>query len=592
MGAGTGAPNRALRRLAARRGWVLRGPSVVAAPSSSSSYDMMGRYVTYHDVTKRRARLSEAVAVVSRRPVASWIRFLLPLSVFLSKEGFTERAVQMSVTTMLAERMADRALAKSILSAARESDNVIFHLHGLAAFAKLIADWAPVQDQDSGETGLVDDFVVSYLILNDHLASGAKQALKRDRKSAAISLALQDAEFMTQLHLRTVISRAWGLLVRVPSVRPGKIIPLECFSGAMGLDLRTFMAMSHGLLSIYETMDLGSPESVDSHWLIDKEVVFSRTAIDRVKVKRYLDRMTWTHSEAPTSLPEGYLRDFEALRDRPLFRVGPDKLAPIYYPYFCWRITEGLFWDIGHDDLNQWQNAFGDYFEQYVMGLLTSHLSAGERTPRIWFERDLPPGKGKRRCDVIIRYPGSYILVEAKAARPSYRRTTVAGEPDAVAKDLGKMLFEPAQQLSEVVDRLKAQELSPCGADWSGETIYPVCVVYGSFIAFDPLWSLLLKDIAEKGLLCQPEVRPLVHLDVDEAEMLGSILKKGRVLPDVLSKKLERPNSSLTFRNFALKQYGRSVSSDDILEDDWQAVTSWTNETLFPETYGRGQGRS
>lgn len=352
------------------------------------------------------------------------------------------------------------------------------------------------------------------------------------------------------------------------------------------------------MVALHSAVDFASPESMETGISLNQSTVFTKTPASFEEVRNYFGLMVLDDNSIQRIQREDvthpdYFYDFTAIRQRPLYRLNGDMLIPIYFPFFRWRVTEGIYWDIWWTAKNykryglpvdemQFANAFGPLFERYIQDRLVRALPNGSGlTQRLWREPKIRPDAPA--ADLVIAYPDAFLFVEVKAARLKYLESMVTGGDDAIEDDFRQMVYEPAKQLANAIQYFQNGHLAPLGLVWRGEQIYPLVVTYGPLL-FSTLRDLLHQDEGYCQLGQLPSVMPLEILDPDEATRLASLAVNGLALNAVLRRRQEPIYADLPFRTYLMTAYGVAANPNAVLDTEWAAFASSVQRELFGDT--------
>jgi hypothetical protein len=184
----------------------------------------------------------------------------------------------------------------------------------------------------------------------------------------------------------------------------------------------------------------------------------------------------------------------------------------------------------------------GYLLEQHVLGLAEAAHPASSSSlwvPHAMGEQIQATSRGESRTpDVALDYGRDLILVEVTSGRPT-TKSIVDADPDAIRKDLEKLLEDKIKQLGERIGDLQDGRLSlPDVRIGEVERIWPVIVNSEGLLQTPALWDHL-REAGALAALDRPMVQPLTLLDAEDYERLMGLAAEGGVLVDVLRSKTQ-----------------------------------------------------
>ena len=183
----------------------------------------------------------------------------------------------------------------------------------------------------------------------------------------------------------------------------------------------------------------------------------------------------------------------------------------------------------------------GFLVEQHVLNLAQAAHPASSGAlwvPRVMGEQVQRTRRGESRTpDVALDYGRDLILVEVTSGRPT-EKSVVDADPEAIRRDLEKLLEDKIRQLGERIGDLLNGTLSlpdvRIGDDV--ERIWPLVVSSEGLLQTPVLWDYL-RQTGALAALDQPKVRPLTLLDAEDFErLIGLASERGTLLEAIESK--------------------------------------------------------
>jgi hypothetical protein len=211
-------------------------------------------------------------------------------------------------------------------------------------------------------------------------------------------------------------------------------------------------------------------------------------------------------------------------------------------------------------DVPRFQRFYGRLVEDYVLTLLmdvhpepapagVGRISAEQRYGR--------KGSEKKSPDVGFDGGTDIVLFEVTSGRFTLD-TVLDGSPEAAMKDLGRLLFAKASQLSRRIDDLIAGEWTLPGSDQEHvQRIWPV-VVTADVLQNEHLWDEMREQL--ENVLGQPKVQRLTVLDLADVELLAALVERGHGLIEVIAGKAGGLYAELDLRRYVDETPGLEIS--------------------------------
>ena len=151
-------------------------------------------------------------------------------------------------------------------------------------------------------------------------------------------------------------------------------------------------------------------------------------------------------------------------------------------------------------------------------------------------DRPYTTSDGEQRTpDIAIDCGTDLVLVEVTSSRLT-QQALVDARPEAVQRDVAKVLVEKVAQLSNSIDDLLAARASIPKVDMSlVERVWPLLLTSDGLPQTPTLWSYLKKEAPEA--LQQENVQPLTILDLEDMELLFGMVEDGASLVEILKSK-------------------------------------------------------
>lgn len=277
-------------------------------------------------------------------------------------------------------------------------------------------------------------------------------------------------------------------------------------------------------------------------------------------------------SRRPDSSTEDAAWDRIPFEMRPLLRLSEDLLLLLSPRAIESWVGDGFYHRAlaaarARGETSRFQRFYGRLVEDYVVALLSD--AHPEPAPagigRISGERTYGP-KGQKKKSPDVAYDGGTDIALFELTSGRFTLDTVLdGSPEAAMKDLARLLFEKASQLSRRIDDLIAGEWAPPGCDQTHvQRIWPI-VVTADVLQNEHLWDEIRAQLG--SVLGQPRVQRLTILDLADVELLVALVEQGHGLIEVIAGKAEGLYAELDLRRYVDETPGLDLSIRASLHD-------------------------
>ena len=238
------------------------------------------------------------------------------------------------------------------------------------------------------------------------------------------------------------------------------------------------------------------------------------------------------------------------LLQRPGLRLADGRILPIAARATeAWLGPTGAYYrllDIAKakgDRIREQFTRFNGYLvERYALRLAEEACQPDASSSLLWIagrvhgDRPYMTSDGEQRTpDIAIDYGTDLVMVEVTSSRLT-QQALVDARPDAVQRDVAKVLVKKVKQLSEAIDDLLAgRALIPEVDMGLVERVWPLLLTCEGLPQSPTLWRYLEKEA--EGALQQPQVQPLTILDLEDMELLFGMVEDGASLVEILNSK-------------------------------------------------------
>ena len=152
---------------------------------------------------------------------------------------------------------------------------------------------------------------------------------------------------------------------------------------------------------------------------------------------------------------------------------------------------------------------------------------------------DSPALPGSKKCDGVIVYEDSVVLLEAKATLLPLS-VWRAGNTDVLTEKIDHILGKSARQFDRTIRLIEEGHLRVKGVDPSRiESYLPLVVTLETMPNDFMVYQLVEQRMRRQVMLESPKARPVQWADVGDVESLETLLVDGTRLHDILMARLE-----------------------------------------------------
>jgi len=162
--------------------------------------------------------------------------------------------------------------------------------------------------------------------------------------------------------------------------------------------------------------------------------------------------------------------------------------------------------------------------------------------------------------------------------------TAITGDLAAFESDVDKILTRKARQLTERIRDFRAGLYTIGGAtERDIPRIQPVIATLQSLPESSFTWRYFNDRLRNEGLLQDVGIAPLQVLDIEELEILESVLPRGVSLLEVLERRMADPERRyISMKNFLIATMGERGVNEYML-GRYQELGAHITDLLFPQ---------
>lgn len=569
-------------------------------------------YVAYSEIFGHEPTQTDLLKQIRKYKLIDLIELLAKINMVLENDGAFEPKLQEQLT----RELFPETTIRKIFELLQQDGRIVFGEQQLLSLMKRIFIDGYVQAKNTLEyPNAVRDFTPCYLMISDlisqvylkriNLASTDEEKEKQQRIILVQLLSFHATEVSSNL-----IGRYYQLFFQIPRMpqlrqSPNFIDLNEIFKKATSFDLEQYFSLGFAILTHFASCSLLKGELKPKDIYIEKTPYFSKTSVKESEAKRILDELSLNvrgfrkaFKDEEKTAPGSYY-SFVPIRQKPLLRVSDEMVIPLSVRFLKEKITKGIYWTI-HDylpkeDRTRFTNFFGkEIFQYYVESIFRRiYPERDGLAKRAFF--DFKYGKPERSSsDVIIISPiETYhksqqydaVFIEVVSSRLKMKDTLTIGDYDAFVGDLEKIVIGKAGQLDGRIKDFKAGKFSLDNISATEiRTYYPVIVTIESLPQVPGIWNEIEEKLKANDYLQAADIQRLQVLDIEDIEILESLLTQGVSLTEILREKnKDIEGRDLIFKHYLSKsRFGELKLDNEFLLGEVNELGNKVKTLLFP----------
>ncbi len=576
--------------------WAQHGVLFVppTLPTPHGEMENIKAYVTYSELMGRESSLEEFIARLRGVGLRSLLASLSRLMTLLHVDGVSRLELQAILR--------DQTFSPETLTRLRRLPNarerIVFFPQQVLFTAKMAILHSP--DREDLRPDLEFRDIVAELLT---IAADFLDRITLPEDPAELERVLVAHLVRNYLHnmteqVRYLIPRASLLYLKLPfdtELRgDADFIDIPAvFRTARGFDLKDYLAFGFGVFLWFSSQSFLRSTYNPEHDSINPNTFFSQSTIDLDYARRLLASFTHTYDsakgafEARAGDPGKLSYDFLPFMARPLYAIRDDVIVPAHLGYLEACFTNAIYWTISDhlraENRLRFRRFFGRIFETYV------RRSLGRAVPdeaglarRVFPEFTYGTPHGQRKTsDVVLLYPRTAVFLDATATRIRFEATAVSDDVTAFDTDVDQIIVANARQLT---DRIR--DFRDGHYDFGGVTakdvdrIFPVILTVHSIPESTVIWNHIRGILADRGLLTAPGVQPLQLVDVEELEVLETILPQGVSLLGILEARAGDPERrNIGLKNLLIAKY--PDGANNFLRKEYEEIGAHAKRLFF-----------
>jgi hypothetical protein len=502
----------------------------------------------------------------------------------------------------LQARLRDRALTPAMLRRLQTLPNwkerIVFFPQQLLFAAKIAILYAPDRDDPRPNEEFRDIVIELLLMAADFLDQLELPDDREELERVLVAYQVRNYLHNATEQVRYMIPRASLLYLQLPFDSelhgdPDFVDLPAVFRDASGFELKDYLAFGFGVFVWFNGQSYLRESYLSEHESINPGTFFSTSVIDHDYARRLLASFTHTYDSARAAFqarpgdPAAASYDFRPFMERPLYAIRDDIIVPLQLDYLEARFTNAIYWTISDylhgEDRRRFRRFFGRVFEVYVRRSLQRAIrDEAALARRVFPEFTYRTRHGDRKTsDIVLVYPRTAIFLDATAMRIRFEATAVSNDVAAFDTDVGQIIIAKAQQLTDRIRDFRAGLYGFGGVTARDiDRIYPVIVTIQSIPESTVIWGRIRDRLASHGLLTDPGVESLQLVDVEELEVLETILPQGVSLLDILQARAADPERrNIGLKNFLIARYREGAN--EFLRAEYQAIGDHAKRLFF-----------
>lgn len=285
-----------------------------------------------------------------------------------------------------------------------------------------------------------------------------------------------------------------------------------------------------------------------------------------------------------------------AIEKRPIIE-GPN--GQIYLANFAAlerRATHGIFHILGEGaeseglDRETFTSPFGAAFQRWAEGCV-DRMEGGRQEPTIFADERYGSKKEPRDTpDVVLRYERQIVAMEVVAGALQIR-TSTHGDLTTFARDLKKLVYKKADQLTKRIADIKDGKTAGIGLTAEGAgRFWPVIVTAAPFPVRSEVMKKIRRDLKDQGLLQDKDIGPISIISAEDLAGLEGYVETSQdsALNVISGWKAHRRTGDHFLKNYLWQQQKGSVPTPAHHAEMFDAATTAMLKFLFGnQTPGR-----
>ncbi len=576
--------------------WQRRGSLFIPPtfPQRHGEMENVKAYVTYSELTGAEPTLDRFIARLGTVGLRSLLSSLSRLVTALHNDGVSCLELQGALR--------DHTLTVDMLARLRRLENwrerIIFFPQQILFAAKMALLHSPERDDQRSDTEFRDILVELLLMAAEFLDRLVLPEGRHELERAMIAHQVRNYLMNTTEQVRYMIPRASLLYLKLPLTPelrgdPDYVDLPAVFQAATGFALKDYLAFGSAILFWFIEQSYLRDTYREDHASINPHTLFSTSTIDPALAHRLLESFVHSHASARAAFEarrgdaSRLTYDFVPFMAKPLYRIREDVIVPLHLGYLEARFTNGIYWTI-FDHLQvegrlKFARFFGRVFEAYVRRSFQRSMPDEPGLARRVFPEFIyrTPQGDRKTSDLVLLYPRTAIFLEATASRIRLEATAISGDLSAFEEDVAKIILENARQLT---DRIRDFRNGLYGFEKVTsrdiDRIYPVIVTIHSIPESTIIWDHIRSMLTDRRLLIDPGVERLQLIDVEELEILETILPQGISLLGILeARAADHERRNIGLKNFLIANY--KAGANEFLRTEFQEIGEHAKQLLF-----------
>jgi len=442
-------------------------------------------------------------------------------------------------------------------------------------------------------------FRVTDFTESDRIKRERRTRTEEGRKKVSLGVLCRNLHFNSSQEFASLLSRYWTIYFEC--IREAERLYLKEvfriareFRKATGLNLELFILLCFGLYAHYLKPKKSVLIDQPGQFLIGEQYFKNLKARIRKKAKRIFSILAYSKKgfkrefELQDKKGGSFYFNFQPFWRKPFYKLNENTYFLLDLQYLQEKMTLGIYGEINDyyimhrkeansrekekiDRKRTALNAFtGRCLEIYVRNLLRRmYPTQPPLARRLFWEGQ---GDSTGGVDFIVHYPDCLIFIEVTISGIRHN-TMLTANFDKIEKEIKQIFFSAENrkskgkvvQLNGAINSFKKGELNSLGIDPSTiRRIYPILVLQKGIPTIPVVFARYCGWIRKKRFI-RGYLDNFLIIDLEELEMIESIVSQGVQLPDILEQYKSSEYKGWPFKNFLCFEW-KSVPRNQFLD--------------------------
>lgn len=278
-----------------------------------------------------------------------------------------------------------------------------------------------------------------------------------------------------------------------------------------------------------------------------------------------------------------------AIEKRPIIEGRHGQIYLANFAALERRATHGIFHILGEGaeseglDRETFTSPFGAAFQKWAEEFV-DRMEGGKEEPAIFADERYGPKRQPRDTpDAVLRYERQIVAMEVVAGTLQIR-TSTHGDLTTFARDLQKLVYKKAEQLTKRIADIKNGETAGIGLTAEGVgRFWPVIVTAAPFPVRSEVMKKIRRELKDRGLLQDKDIGPISILSAEDLAGLEAHVETSddSVLQVISGWKSHRRTGDHFLKNYLWQQQKGATEPPAHHGEMFDAATTAMLEFLF-----------